>query len=412
MPVTPRHIAMLGPFGLAPKATMSVRAAQLGETLAARGHRVTMILPPWDDPARSGQTWHADGVTYRHIALPRRLETAGIVHRLRSALRGTAPDVVHLFKPKGHAALAVLGLEGRYPLVVDTDDWEGAGGWNDAGGYSLAQRRLFAWQERALPRRAAAVTAASRTLETQLWGFGVSPAAVTYLPNGVTARRHGDWAAATQEAPAVRARLGLADVPVVLLYTRFVEFPPERPVALLRAVREQAPEVRLLIIGHGLQGEETTLLAEARRAGVADAIVQVPWVERAALPAHLGAADVAILPYADTPINRAKCSVKTLDLLVAGLPIVADAVGQNREYLEHNVSGVLVPPDDPAEFAPAVATLLRNPARRHELGAAAQERVWREFDWARLVTRAEAAYEQAIAQERRRDGHDKERARV
>ncbi|MGN6359518.1 MAG: glycosyltransferase, partial [Thermomicrobiales bacterium] len=59
-----------------------------------------------------------------------------------------------------------------------------------------------------------------------------------------------------------------------------------------------------------------------------------------------------------------------------------------------------------------VATLLRNPARRHELGAAAQERVWREFDWARLVTRAEAAYEQAIARVLRRDGRDKERAWV
>jgi glycosyltransferase involved in cell wall biosynthesis len=403
VPVTPRprHIAMLGSFGLAPKATMSVRAAQLAETLAARGHRVTMILPPWDDPARSGQTWHAGGVTYRHIALPRRLETAGIIFRLRAALRGVAPDVVHLFKPKGHAALAVLGLAERYPLVVDTDDWEGPGGWNDAGAYTQAQRQLFAWQERALPRRAAAATAASRTLEGQLWSYGLPPAAVTYLPNGVTVSRHGDWATAAQEAPAVRARLGLGNVPVILLYTRFVEFPPARPVALLRAVREQVPDARLLIIGQGLRGEETTLFTAARQAGVTGAIVHVPWVERAALPAYLGAADVAILPYSDTLINRAKCSVKTLDLLIAGLPVVADAVGQNHDYLESNVSGILVPPDAPDAFAPAVTALLRDPARRRQLGAAAQERVWREFDWARLVTRAEDAYERAIAQTRR-----------
>ena len=135
MQLEPRHIAMLGPFGLAPKSTMRMRALPLAEALVARGHRVTLILPPWDDPARSGQEWVERGVTIRHIALPRRLSTWGIVHRLRAAVREASPDLLHVFKPKGYGALAALGLERRYPLVVDTDDWEGRGGWNEVGDY-------------------------------------------------------------------------------------------------------------------------------------------------------------------------------------------------------------------------------------------------------------------------------------
>ncbi len=385
---------MLAPFALAPKATMSARALPLAEALVACGHRVTLILPPWDDPAQSGRCWREHGVTVRNISLPRRFETAGIVHRLRAAVRAAAPDVVHLFKPKGHGALAALMLRG-YPLVVDTDDWEGPGGWNEVNPYSALQRALFAWQERSLPARAAAATAASRTLETQLWGFGLAPDRVTYLPNGVTARRHGGWHAATQEAPALRRALGLGDAPTVLLYTRFVEFTPERAVATFAAVRRALPAARLLVIGRGFFGEERALLDRAHEAGVAEAIVHLPWVERDRLPAHLALGDVALLPYDDTLINRAKCSVKTLDLMVAARPIVADAVGQNREYLEHNVSGVLVPPDDPGALAPALIGLLRDEGRRRAIGAAARERVWREFDWARLVERAEAAYGRA-----------------
>ncbi len=408
MSLAPRHIVMVAPFGLAPKATTRARALPLAAALVARGHRVTLIVPPWDDPAQSGLEWVEEGVTIRHIALPRRCETAGIVARLRAAIRAARPDLVHVFKPKGHGALAALGLERRYPVVVDTDDWEGRGGWNDSGLYGPAQRALFAWQERDAPRRAAAATAASRTLEGQLWGFGLAPERVAYLPNGVAHARHGGWARAREAAPAVRARLGLGDAPTVLLYTRFVEFAPARAVAILRGVREHVPDARLLVVGHGLGGEDAALHAAARLAGLDAAITQLPWIEWADLPATLAVGDVAILPYADTLINRAKCSVKALDLLVAARPIVADAVGQLRETLVPGESGVLVPPDEPAAFAPAVAALLRDPARRAALGAAAERRAWDSFDWAHLVVRAEELYARAFARHagsaRRRGG--------
>lgn len=393
----PRHIAMLGPFGLAPKMTMRMRALPLAEALAARGWRVTMILPPWDDPASSGREWSEDGVTIRHVSLPRRLTTLGIVHRMRGAVRAARPDLLHVFKPKGYGALAALGLERRYPLAVDTDDWEGRGGWNEVGGYSAAQRAVFAWQERTLPRRAAITTVASRTLETQVWGFGVPRDRVVYLPNGIGAKRHGGWAVARDGAARVRRQLGLDTAPTILLYTRFVEFPPDRPVALLRSVREAVPDARLLVVGRGLLGEEGAMHAEARRAGLDGAITHLPWVEGTVLPATLAAGDVAILPYDDTLLNRAKCSVKTLDLMVAARPIVADAVGQNTEFLEHNVSGLLVPPGNIPAFARAVSDLLRQPARREALGLAAERRAWQQFGWDRLVERAEGGYTSALA---------------
>jgi glycosyltransferase involved in cell wall biosynthesis len=53
----------------------------------------------------------------------------------------------------------------------------------------------------------------------------------------------------------------------------------------------------------------------------------------------------------DTLINRARGLAKLLELMGAGLPIVASRVGQAAEYLEHGVSGWLVPPGNPGALA-------------------------------------------------------------
>lgn len=383
---------MVGPFALAPKATMSARALPLARELTARGHRVTLILPPWDNPKESGRRYTSAGVAIENIVLPRRFTTAGIVYRLQTALRAAAPDVIHLFKPKGYGALAVVGLRRRFPLVVDTDDWEGRGGWNEVNSYSPTQRLLFDWQERTVPRLARAVTVASHTLETRVWSFGVPTTRTIYLPNGLSRHQHAGWPAPPEAVATPRAELGLGRAPVILLYTRFVEFAPARAVALFARVHAAIPEARLLVLGKGFRREEEAFLAEARRAGLAGAVTHVPWVAREELPRYLGLGDVAILPYDDTPINRAKCSVKTLDLMAAARPIVADAVGQNRDYLVHGVSGLLTPPGDLEGFGAAVTALLRDRARRAALGEAARARAWAEFDWSRLADHAETAY--------------------
>jgi glycosyltransferase involved in cell wall biosynthesis len=48
--------------------------------------------------------------------------------------------------------------------------------------------------------------------------------------------------------------------------------------------------------------------------------------------------------------------------MAAGVPVVATRVGGNPEIVEDGVSGLLVPPKDPATLADAMITLLRNPA--------------------------------------------------
>ncbi len=52
MTAQPLRIAMIGPFGLGPKATVRERALPLARAMAAAGHRVTIAMPPGTRPRR------------------------------------------------------------------------------------------------------------------------------------------------------------------------------------------------------------------------------------------------------------------------------------------------------------------------------------------------------------------------
>jgi glycosyltransferase involved in cell wall biosynthesis len=397
---------------------MGVRALPMAKALAARGHAVTMLLPPWQNPEDAGKRWEEDGVAVENVHLPPRVP--GLFHLLtglRLARRALAlkPDMVHLFKPKAysglaHWLLARLPYGRRLRLVVDTDDWEGPGGWNEIGGYTPAQRRFFAWQERWGLAHADAVTVASRTLQSLAWASGVAPERVFYVPNGVS--RVQDAGGRRQDGGDDRFDF-LPPASCILLYTRFFEFPVSRVVDLLLRVRQRVPDARLLVVGEGLFGEEEALFRLADQAGLTltshasrqatagcphrvsrstTDIIYLGFVPAEHLPAAFAQAAVAIYPFDDTLVNRAKCAVKLCDLLAAGVPVVAEAVGQNREYIRHGETGLLVEPGDVEAFADGAVRLLKDVSLRERLGVAAARDLRERFAWERLVETVERAY--------------------
>ena len=179
-----------------------------------------------------------------------------------------------------------------------------------------------------------------------------------------------------------------------MLYTRFVEFAPQTVASLFGMIREIVPAARLLIVGGGLNDEENDVRRALAEHG--DAVTFAGFVPFAEAPAYIRAADVALIPFADTLINRAKSSVKTLDVLAAGQAVVATAVGENASAIRHNETGLLVSPDNNTALARAVTNLLADPDRARLLGDAARERAWREQTWERQVETVEVIYDRAL----------------
>ncbi|MEQ8357501.1 MAG: glycosyltransferase [Kiloniellaceae bacterium] len=63
-----------------------------------------------------------------------------------------------------------------------------------------------------------------------------------------------------------------------------------------------------------------------------------------------------------------------------GLACLATRVAAIPELIAEGVNGRLVPPDDPAALAAALAEMIADPDERQRLGAAAQQRIFADFD--------------------------------
>lgn len=384
------HVVMIGPFAYKPKGTVSARTFFAARALVKRGHCVTILLPPYDNLQDSGKRWTQDGVELENIALQpgglMPVTTAWTMARRAVALK---PDVIHIFKPVGYAGLAAVMLKiGNVPWVLDHDDWEGRGGWADVNPYPPLWKRFFCWQEPWVIQHARAVTVASRTLQTQVWGLGIDPSRVFYAPNGPDEALHNLQSpiSNTQPATALRANEQRA------IYLGHIPHGNDLDQAI-EAVSRLLPEfpgLRLVIAG---VGDGLPVLQDIVTRRGLDKVVSFPgWIDPQRAPEVLASADVAIYPYRDTLINRAKCSAKLIAYMAAGLPIITSRVGQNAEYIEHGVSGWLVEPGDVDGLTNALRALLTDNARAQALGQAARQRLWEHFDWDVMVEQFLRAY--------------------
>jgi glycosyltransferase involved in cell wall biosynthesis len=97
------------------------------------------------------------------------------------------------------------------------------------------------------------------------------------------------------------------------------------------------------------------------------------------LPEFMERADLFVLP------SRSEgFPLVLLEAGMAGLPVVATPVDGIAEMIEDGVTGLLVPPDDPAALSSAMLRLLTDTALADRLARAWHERVTTSWSWERL----------------------------
>src|SRR4029453_6338799 len=103
--MTAFHITMLAPFGIRPKGTLSARMLPLAQALARRGHSVSIVAPPVQNPQDAGTRVVYQNVMVAHSAAPRGRGPIGVAQQVLALYRlalADRPDLIHLFKPKGY----------------------------------------------------------------------------------------------------------------------------------------------------------------------------------------------------------------------------------------------------------------------------------------------------------------------
>jgi glycosyltransferase involved in cell wall biosynthesis len=108
----------------------------------------------------------------------------------------------------------------------------------------------------------------------------------------------------------------------------------------------------------------------------------------------------AVLPQLDVAVSSSHTEglpVALLEAMAAGLPVVATRVGGTPEVVADGVTGLLVPPNDPAALAAKVMALLDDP-RRAAMGEAGRRRVRDEFTFEAMAERYERLFARVARQ--------------
>jgi starch synthase len=116
------------------------------------------------------------------------------------------------------------------------------------------------------------------------------------------------------------------------------------------------------------------------------------WVPRPELERLLAGAAVVVCPS-----RREGFGVACAEAMAYGRAVVASDVGGLRDLVRDGETGLLVPPQDPAELRAALDRLLDDPELRARLGAAAREHVRELCDWDRITEETTAVYRRALA---------------
>lgn len=189
----------------------------------------------------------------------------------------------------------------------------------------------------------------------------------------------------------VRARLGLADRPVVVCVSRLVPRKGQDTLILaLPRILAVQPDAALLVVGGGPYENELKRLAA--QTGVTGSVVftgAVPWAE---LPAHFGAGDVFAMP---CRTRRGGLDVEGLGIVyleasATGLPVVAGDSGGAPDAVLDGETGWVVRGGVPEDAADRILALLGDAELRQLMGERGRKWVEDAWRWDLLADRLKA----------------------
>ena len=223
--------------------------------------------------------------------------------------------------------------------------------------------------QREVFREATGIVAVSREVARGAVQQGADRARVVVVPNGYDPRliqpvenRNGEEARFTVGfVGSLRPWHG-----VETLCRAFARFARSRPGA------------RLLLVGDGPMKDWVRSFAAAGK--LSHRIELTGNVPRADVPAQLARIHLAAAPYSEAS-GFYFSPLKVFEYMGAGLPIVASAVGQLAEILEHGRTAWLVPPGDPEALAAAMQHLAADRSLRRSLGTASAREARKRFRW-------------------------------
>lgn len=298
---------------------------------------------------------------------------AGRIKDVVGAIRAARPDI--LVATGGRALWLAAALSPALGLP-----WLAVG----HGSEFLEDSRLRGRPTRWAVERATAVVAVSRYTAQLIEGIA-RPRRLVVIPNAADGER---FRPGLDVAP-LRRSLGLDGRRVLLTVGRVSERKAQDVVIrALPLIRERFPDVVYVVAG--LPERQAAYRALAEQLGVAQSVIFTGVVADEELPAYFNLCDLFVLVSRRADGDVEGYGIVVQEAALCGKPAVVSRDCGLTEAIVEGVTGLSVPPDDPAATAEAVIALLQNETAQ-QMGRRAREHAQR-ATWVQRI----AEYDQLL----------------
>jgi glycosyltransferase involved in cell wall biosynthesis len=316
------------------------------------------------------------GIPTDSLEMPRGIPDPRGLTRLARLLRSWKPDILHSHMVHANLMARLLRPLVPVPVLVSTIHSIQDGGRARVLGYRLTDRLADC-----------TTIVSEKAAERYLTVGAVSRERLRVIPNGVDT---GRFRPLPEAGARLRRELGLGDAFAWLAVGRF-ELAKDYPnmLAAFATVVARRPDSFLLLVGRGSLQSQTEGLVESIGLRQRVRFLGV----RRDVPELMSAADGYVLSSAWEGMP-----VVLLEAGASGIPIVATAVGGNREVVREGDTGFVVPPRDPAALAGAMLRLAELPEeQRRRLGERGREHVENRYALPRIIDLWEEMYRDLLA---------------
>jgi glycosyltransferase involved in cell wall biosynthesis len=161
---------------------------------------------------------------------------------------------------------------------------------------------------------------------------------------------------------------------------------------MLAMVRAEMPEVVLVLAGDTEDAAHRDWLRqEASRIGVMESILWTGWLPTHEALSYVRAAQVGLSPFPRGYLLDSASPTKAMEYMALGIPVVVNDNPDQMNVVQQANCGLCVELSASA-FAQAVVTLLRDPVRRKEMGAAGEHYVRQNRGYDRLAVHVASSY--------------------
>ena len=314
--------------------------------------------------------------------------------RLGELARQLRPDLLHAHSPVLNAWPAIhVGQALGIPVVYEIRAF-----WEDAAVDHGTQRegglryRLTRSMETRAVRAADQVVTICQGLKADLTGRGIPGDKIGVVPNAVDIDH---FSLSRGPDPELKAKLGLQDNRVIGFLGSFYAYEGlDLLLAALPRILEQAPDVRILLVGGGPQ--EANLRAQARDLGVSDSVVFVGRVPHAEIGRYYDLVDLLAYPRHAMRLTDLVTPLKPLEAMAQGHLLIASDVGGHKELIEDGETGFLFRAEDQADLAQKALAALNLPDRGAAMRANGRRFVEQERNWDRSIANYKIIYGRAL----------------